>query len=168
MSVGNYKNYTWKTEHKDIKVEGLDYRALTKNDDGGALYRVKKTFSFEYPEFLSRFYQENFEGILLEVNKKKDCNYVGYYFIDFETFVKESFKQATSRIDPTLKIHVPVECWTKLDEVETNIYEESVDLNWAERLKNQLMSGKLTGLADRSDIDRYNKELEAGIYNQAA
>jgi hypothetical protein len=168
MSVGNYINYSWRTQHKDITVEGLDYRVLAKNDDGGALYRVKKTFSFEYPELLSRFYQENFEGILLEVNRKKNCNYAGYYFIDFETFVKESFKQPTSRVNPILKIHVPIDYWLKLDEIETNIYEESFDSDWANQLKSQLMSGRLTGLADKSDVERYNKELEAGIYNQVA
>lgn len=168
MAIDGYKKYTWKTFHESLNIYGEFKRILYKNDDGGALFRQGRTFSFDYQEFLERYKIEPFEGIFLEINNKKGCNYTGYYFLTLEQLKKHSYKRLLSLKDPNsgYKIHIPIQYWNKLELNENRNYVSSSDLDWANRLEREMLTGKLQGLNDSADIQRYHEELADGKYNK--
>lgn len=168
MGIENYIRYKWKTCHKNVIINNQTLTCLYKKDDGGALFRQKRTFSFDYNEFRHRYLQNNFNGILLNITNDSNCNYSGWYFLSLEDLTKNKIIRTTSKNCNLPKIHIEIKYWKKLTEISENNFINSTDIYWASRLEKSMLAGNLTGLKDQDDIERYHEELAAGIYNKDA
>lgn len=164
MAIDGYKNYYGKMYHNEISINGNKILALVKEDDEGALYRKEKEFSLDYGEFLSRYYDQPYSGILLKIDPKS-C-YAGNYYISYDKFISVHDKREMSKRIPIQKLYIKLSHWTKVSEVGLNIYVNSGDKYWRENIERHLYSSSLDKLKDKEDYERYVKELNAGVYGQ--